>query len=228
MSEIINRKRVFVELKVGQKTYNYTAGSDGSLPFREYDSDASLIAASPSAEVLQLIVTTGATATGTIYLTLRGHTPIGVAVTASDTASAVAGKIRSAASTFLPHWTVAGSSDTVTFTYKYTGIGEGTNLLNANGTGVASTAGFTVATPGVGSIAWGEYQAAITALETAKTGSTTHVLFPTNIGNYLIYNNMSFNTDDSTINIKKYTKIITSQVDSIELIEYPWRSIPIM
>lgn len=120
MAETINKKHVYVEIKVGQKVYNYTLAATGS-PYYEYDADTTI----------------------------------------------------------------------------------------------------------TGTAAWTEYAAVLTAVATAAATPGTLVTFPAPVStNHLTYNMMACNTDESGVSIKRYTRVIGSQVMSVELIEQPWRSQP--
>lgn len=225
MAETIDRKRIFTEVKVGQKAYNLTAAYEPFKPYREYPATEDITNVVGAAkEVLTLTLATGVGALAldtSISISLRDESPIAVTVAAGDTAAQVGVKIIAAAAAFLPNWVVGGALNVVTFTYKFNGIGTGFSKIIPGDTGVT---GAFVITPGVGNIAYSEYLAALTALDTALTAVDTFVTFPTDTNGGLSYNMMACETDDPTISIKKYTRVISGQVASIELIEQPWRS----
>jgi hypothetical protein len=76
--------------------------------------------------------------------------------------------------------------------------------------------------------AWTEYGAIVAAVSTAAATPGDLVSFPAPISaDYMTFNMLSTNTDDPSLDIKKYVSVIGTQVTTIELIETPWRSLPI-
>lgn len=111
----------------------------------KYTVTADDIAVVGVAEVLELTVTAGATADGNISISLRGATPVEVAVTtAADLATEVATLIQAATYT---GWTATVSGAVVTFTATAAGAKTGTNTFSGAATGVAAS--IAVETPGV-------------------------------------------------------------------------------
>lgn len=99
-------------------------------------------------EVLNLSITAGATADGNVSVTLRGATPVVIAVANLDAAGDVATKI--AAGTF-PGWTPLVVSTThVQFTATVAGVKTGSNTFGVASTGVTGT--FSVTTSGADQI----------------------------------------------------------------------------
>jgi len=96
------------------------------------------------AEVIELTVTDGAIADGTVDIVLRNANPVSISVQSSDdTADEVATKI--AAGTY-PGWTASATGAVVTFTAAVAGVKTGTNTFDGGTTGVE--AGIVVDTVG--------------------------------------------------------------------------------
>lgn len=97
------------------------------------------------AEVIELTVTDGATADGTVDVVLRGATPVEIPVQSSDdTPEEVATQI---ASGTYPGWTASATDAVVTFTAEDEEVKEGINSITGGDTEVDGT--FEITTPGV-------------------------------------------------------------------------------
>jgi hypothetical protein len=106
-----------------------------------------------AAEVDTVTITTGASASGNLTVTLDGNYAFTVAVLAGDSAAVVAGKIRAAGNKNDYQgviWTVGGSDATVTYTAGSTGL-KTTVTVGAASTGVTTT--IVKTTPGAGGYA---------------------------------------------------------------------------
>jgi len=96
------------------------------------------------AEVIKLTIATGCSANGNITVSLRGATPVTIAVTTTaDLATEVATLVQAGSFT---GWTPTVNSAEVTFTATVAGLKTGANALVVNSTGVTGT--FTVVTAG--------------------------------------------------------------------------------
>jgi hypothetical protein len=98
-------------------------------------------------EVLRLIVTHGATASGDLSVVIDGAAPVVIAVLdTDDLVTEVATKIR--AGTY-PGWVASGTGDVVILTASAVGAHSGANTIGVAATGVTVTAGIVKTTVGV-------------------------------------------------------------------------------
>jgi len=108
-------------------------------------SDVAIDAVVGVAEVIELTVTDGAIADGTVDIVLRSADPVSISVKSSDdTPEKVAIQIVSG---IYPGWTASSDGAVVTFTADDKEAKEGVNSITGGDTGVAGT--FKVTTPGV-------------------------------------------------------------------------------
>jgi len=134
---------------MANKIFRATNGVSFGAMYTAVAADASVVG---SAEVLTITVTTGASASGNVGVTLRGGTIVNIAVLSTDTTPAqVATKI--AGGTY-PAYNATVNGAVVTFTCKTTGVKSGTNSTTVNATGVVVSAYTVVAGVGAGSIAF--------------------------------------------------------------------------
>lgn len=108
-------------------------------------SDVGIDAVVGVAEVIELTVTDGAIADGTVDIVLRGADPVSISVQSSDdTPEEIATQI---ASGTYPGWIASATDAVVTFTAVDEEAKEGINSITGGDTGVDGT--FDIKTPGV-------------------------------------------------------------------------------
>jgi len=108
-------------------------------------SDVAIDAVVGVAEVIELTVTDGAIADGTVDIVLRSADPVSISVQSSDdTPEEVATQI---ASGIYPGWTASATGAVVTFTAEDEEAKEGINSITGGDTEVDGT--FDITTPGV-------------------------------------------------------------------------------
>ena len=108
-------------------------------------SDVAIDAVVGVAEVIELTVTDGAIADGTVDIVLRSADPVSISVQSSDdTPEEIATQIASGA---YPGWTASATGAVVTFTADDEEVKEGVNSITGGDTGVDGT--FDITTTGV-------------------------------------------------------------------------------
>lgn len=122
-----------------------TNGVSFGARYTVQNSDVGVDAVSAVAEVIQLTITDGTIADGTVDVVLRGADPVSISVLISDdTPTEVATQI--ALGTF-DGWTVTSDGAVVTFTADDEEVKEGVNSIIGGDTGVDGT--FEITTEGV-------------------------------------------------------------------------------
>jgi hypothetical protein len=130
---------------MADRIFRCTNGVSFGARYTVQTTDVAIDAVSAVAEVIELTVTAGATAGGSVNVQLRGATPVAISVLISDdTAAEVATQI--AAGTY-PGWTASATDAVVTFTATDAEAKTGTNSISGGTTGVTGT--FEITTPGV-------------------------------------------------------------------------------